>query len=424
MNPSRPRSLGYYVGPWGQREDKFRTQPFDFVSNVADAVSGVVPGTPAYPLKEAGAAGQSPYDWDGTGNVPPELYELLGLLVGMLGAPASNLPPRSATEDLAGFTIGIWRLLTTPTPSGCGLTAGAVQATIGKYEAAGPRAIAYALQELVRGTECRGFIKNPIADPTAPKVQDLPSGGSPMWPVTPGTQSIEVSEPAAPVVEVRPPATNGPPWGWIIGGVSLVALLGGGIYLATRKKRNPRPARRENPCACSNPSEPYVIETEGYELRENPYGSNQPLGGPAPATLSLTEPIREIPIRRSNPRRRNPIIDNPRGRGLSQAEAEARERQFREPASWRRWARDARKEGDLDRAHRFDLVAEHLEATGQFPMLAGYRDIYPGRILYGGDYYPALDPNAPLVRPPGHPWGPKQNPRKKPRPKARRRRAA
>ena len=315
MNPSRPRSLGYYVGPMGQREDKFRTQPFDFVSNVATAVSGVVPGTPAYPLREAGAAGASPYAWDGTGNVPAELYELMGILWGMLGQPASTLPPRSNAEAVAAFVIQVWKLLTQKSPDGCGLSAGTVQATIGQYEAAGPRAIAYALQELVRPTICWQFIKGPIADPTAPRVQDVPSGGSPMWPTTPGTQSIDVDEAPTPTVaiEPRPPAANGKgvPWGWILGGVSLVALLGGGIYLATRKKKNPRPARRENPCACGNPSEPYVIETEGYELRENPYGSNQPLGGPAPATLSLTEPIREIPIRK-NPRRRNPIIENPR----------------------------------------------------------------------------------------------------------------
>jgi len=43
-----------------------------------------------------------------------------------------------------------------------------------------------------------------------------------------------------------------PAWGYALGGVGILVLLGGGIFLATRKRR-PRRVRR-NPCTCPNPS--------------------------------------------------------------------------------------------------------------------------------------------------------------------------
>lgn len=67
------------------------------------------------------------------------------------------------------------------------------------------------------------------------QLTSTPSGG---WPKGqgPAVPSGVLPGPAAAAV----PATAATPWGWILGGIGVVLLIGGGIWFATRKKRRGR----------------------------------------------------------------------------------------------------------------------------------------------------------------------------------------
>ena len=234
-------------------------------SNVPAAMAGFVPGTGSF---EAGAppagtaALPAPYDWDGTGAVPDPVYQLA---LGLGHVLAMQVPAQSASVDVAGFLAGVYAGLVAGTEAhpgeGCGLSDAAVVQAVRQAAPSGPAAIVFALQELVRGTRCESLIKNPIP------MQVAPPASSPT--------ATPVSVPSVPVV----PEEKGFPWGWVLGGVGLVVVLGVGIYFATRRPK------RSNPCGsrCSNPRSPPrrrrnsdVIDTEGYEVFEPPFEVRNP----------------------------------------------------------------------------------------------------------------------------------------------------
>jgi hypothetical protein len=161
-------------------------------------------------------------------------------------AAAVGDPPFPA-EQVGQIWGYVWQMMTTS--EGCGLSPAAVSQAVTAAAPQGPAAVAYALQQLMQGTRCAGIITNPLSPPVVqpPAVIYPPGGGT-------GT-------------DVTPPATTKPmPWGWIVGGVGVLTAAGIAIYVVTRKKK------RENPCACGNPSvNPGVMQlTTPYRAVVNP----------------------------------------------------------------------------------------------------------------------------------------------------------
>ena len=303
--------------------------------SVPPGLEGYAPGTPALPQirphREAGAAELTSvppdYRWDGTGTAPPSIYQLAVAIACMFGQPAAGLPAADA-PGAAEFVGATYAALTA-----AGLSHDDIYSTIAALAPAGPQAIANALAQkiqhaghgdLIRG--CAPAAPHPttrpptLGDPTPrPTVRHSPPmlGDPPPKPAPAAPPAVVVAPAPAPVVISRPvappEAKSGTPWGWILGGVGLLAAIGVGWYFATRKpkRRNP-PASllevRGNPCAsCSNPSD--VIDTEGEEVRENPYSGTRGYSSVDPSIMAYSAELGMSPMYRTNPskrKRRNP----------------------------------------------------------------------------------------------------------------------
>lgn len=247
MASARPHSFDNYGAPWATRTEEFRrsaTQP----SYIPPELRGELAGTPAY---DAGAglsdlSVPAPYNWDGTGDIPLELY-IMGADLAM--ASATNIPAQNDPKGFESWLSNAWNTMTTK-GEGCGIDPQAIQQAIVANAGKGPHVVAYALQQLAMTSDlcAKYFIKNPLAPPV--ETRDLPTGSTPLHLNTP---------PAKPF-----------PWGWTLGGVSLLAVVGLGAYFIHRASKK----KRRNPCSCSNP---VVVEAVGYEAeeRENPYGGDR-----------------------------------------------------------------------------------------------------------------------------------------------------
>ncbi|MGH7605551.1 MAG: hypothetical protein ACRENK_16350 [Gemmatimonadaceae bacterium] len=281
MANGRPHSTDYFGAPWGTREASYRATP-STPFYVQPNLRGVVAGTPAYdagapraapkphevpkktaPLDVSYLAPAStvdfselpyPYDWDGTGVVPDELWAFLSDL-SSAGFP--SLPAQSDSHALGVWLGNLYTALTTP-GEGCGVDPRALKMAIVNNAALGPHQTAYAVQQAVLTSDyCAQFIKNPLTPPAVTRNA----------PPTP-TGVIDIGTPNKPPgLQVRKPV----PWGWVIGGIGVLAAVGLGVYFTYRgaKKR-----KRKNPCACANP---VVVEAVGYEaedLEENPYAGD------------------------------------------------------------------------------------------------------------------------------------------------------
>lgn len=243
-NPPQPRSLDFVGTPFATRETRFRTPP-GVGSYIDPALRGDFAGTPAF---EAGAPPGNlpipkPYDWDGTGDVPEELYAMAADLASVFGNAMGALPDKANPNRVAEWLDGVYAALTTK-GEGCGVDPVVVAQCIINNAQLGPHAVAYALQEAARTSDvCNKFlIKNPMGPPAISR--DAPGPGQPLTTTT---------------------AQKPFPWKWTLGGVGLLAAIGTAIYFMTRGAK-----KRKNPCKCSNPM---VVEAAAYEEeRENPYG--------------------------------------------------------------------------------------------------------------------------------------------------------
>jgi hypothetical protein len=185
-----------------------------------------------------------PYDWNGEGDVPDELYVMASDLASAFGNATGELPPQSNPNRVAQWLDGVYGALTAK-GEGCGLEPAVVAQCIIDNAQLGPHAVAYALQEAARTSDvCNKFlVKHPLPPPVISR--------------EPGTTGA--------LTHAKDPKAAAA-WKWTLGGVGLLAVIGAGIYFMTRGAK-----KRKNPCNCKNP---VVVEAIGYESeeRENPYG--------------------------------------------------------------------------------------------------------------------------------------------------------
>jgi len=260
---TQPHAWNYYMSPLGTRPLWERRPVADYgraFPGLAGQVPGVtdrdvleVPHGHGRAYVEAGQGGSTvavsvpaAYLWDGTGAVPPELADLAETIAGIFGG---SLPPRS---NAAGYAEGLRSLYAALQE--CGTSYATITQAIAAH-APDTQAIAYAIQlDLLSRPVCAAVVKHPIAAPVAPS--------APPASLTPGAVTAAVTAGST------TPTAKPIPWGWIAGGVGLLAVIGGAVYFATRKKRRRNP-RRGNPCgsSCDNPSDGW-IETTGYEVTE------------------------------------------------------------------------------------------------------------------------------------------------------------
>jgi hypothetical protein len=275
---------------------------------VPPGLEGYAPGTPALPQirpskREAGAAELTSvpdaYRWDGIGTAPDAIYQLAVDVACLFGQGADGLPAPS--DPRAGDFVGATYLALVD----AGLSHDDIYGTIAALAPAGPQAIANALEQKIRKAG-HGDKLHPCQPPTVAITAPTPPAVTPRAP----------APAAAPVVLApSPTAKKGAPWGWILGGVGLVAAIGVGWYFATRKpkRRNPPPSVlevRENPCAAcackANPSD--VIDTEGHEVFENPYSGTRGYSSVDPSIMAYDAALGMSPAFRVNPasKRRRP----------------------------------------------------------------------------------------------------------------------
>jgi hypothetical protein len=300
MNPRDPHSQNWYLGPLGQRPNWQRRT----VANWRNAPVGAqVPGTAAFG-REAGAPpvegpeDKDPapvpeaYTWDGTGAVPDDLWALGVALAVMLGTKESEIPPKTDSAAWSQFLPTLYSGL----GEGCAINYNRLTHIIADNAANGPVAVAYGIQTFIekyRQNLCAKYIVNRISAPD----YNAPAEGA----ITVSTTNGKKTTPAMPT------------WGWVLGGVGVLGLVGVAVYFATRKKKRRNPPAplvveetRENPCACGNPtvsSAPYIIQ--------NPYGGQLGFPGVDPGLLELDSEI-SMPLVQ-NPRRRGGGRKSPKG---------------------------------------------------------------------------------------------------------------
>jgi hypothetical protein len=279
--------------------------------SVPPGLQGYAPGTPALPRVtrpargDAGAAELTSvpdaYRWDGSGAAPPEIYALAVAIACLFGYAPSSLPAADSS-GVAEFVGATYLALVD-----AGLSHDDIYGTIAALAPAGPQAIANALEQKIRKAGGGSKLK-PCAPPA-------PAPSPPPTPTPPPTVAIVPNAPA-PVV-VPPPAPQAPPeakksvpWGWIIGGVGLLAAIGAGWWFATRKpkRKNPPAALLDvhpNPCGG-------CVETTGYEVRENPYSGTRGYSSVDPQMVEFDAELGMSPLFRHNPKGKR---RRPKGRG-------------------------------------------------------------------------------------------------------------
>lgn len=283
MSRSRPQSLDAFGAPWATRERAFRpgaTTPH----YVAKPFRGTLAGTPAY---DAGAAaphapepGQRaqpviqpvsvantvpslvdfqdlpwPYSWSPfLGPVPDELWAFCADLAST-GLP--GLPDRSNAQAVAAWLGSMFEVFTNA--EGCGVDPQAIKLAIVNNAPNGPHDVAYAVQQAIATSNvCARYIQNPLPPPAR------------VAPPTP-TGTIDIKIPNKPPLQVNNAKPF--PWGWVLGGAGLLAVVGIGAYYVYRSSK-----RRKNPCSCKNP---VIVEAMGYEADEDEEPLENPYGGTA-----------------------------------------------------------------------------------------------------------------------------------------------
>jgi hypothetical protein len=239
--PPQPRSLDFVGTPFATRESRFRSPP-GVGSYIDPELRGDMAGSAAF---EAGRPPGNlplpkPYDWDGTGDVPNELYAMAADLASVFGDSMGALPGQDNPNRVAQWLDGVYSALVAK-GEGCGLDPVVVEQAIINNAQLGPHAVAYAIQEAARTSDlCNKYlIKNPMGPPAVSR--DLTGNG----PLTVDTPKKGGDKPST--------------LKWALGGVGLLAVIGTAIYFMTRGAK-----KRKNPCKCN----PLVVEEE----RENPYG--------------------------------------------------------------------------------------------------------------------------------------------------------
>jgi hypothetical protein len=305
--PMMPQVAGF---PWAARPDEFRRQTEPPTPSYIDPMlRGVVAGTNAYdaggpppvlhahepqiqPIHMATPAPQpplphdlpAPYNWDGTGDIPGELWAMAADLAsaGVPGIPSQNDP-----AAFAGWLGQLYDVIVAP-GEGCGANPQTVALAIIQNAPAGPHAVAFALQQVARQSSvCAPLFTNPLEPPglTGTPTRDV---GNEI-PTPTGTLQIPT--------QTKAPKPKSP-LPWVIGGMGLVTVVGIAWYLMYRSNR---PKKRRNPCGkCSNP---LVVEWE--DERENPYGGDRgftSIDGGVMSEAAVVSPLVGSP--RLNPRRR------------------------------------------------------------------------------------------------------------------------
>jgi len=277
MTDGRPRAWNYYLAPLGRRPEWERRGVADY-GHAPPGLAGLVPGVPAY---EAGQGGTTvavsvpaEYLWNGTGAVPSALGDLADAVAHLFGA---KMGPRSDPKGYAETLQQLYAAL-----GECGETYAQITQAIAwgvddkLHDADTATKIAWAIQGDIIGRNnaaCLAAIKNMI-----PPLALVPMG-APTQPPGGSEPPLLVKAGAPP----PPPAATPLPWGWIVGGVGVLAIVGVAVYFGTRKPRRKNP-RRANPCgscATANPAPMEWIDTTGEDVtdaaprRRNPRRSSK-----------------------------------------------------------------------------------------------------------------------------------------------------
>jgi hypothetical protein len=277
MTDGRPRAWNYYLAPLGRRPEWERRGVADY-GHAPPGLAGLVPGVPAY---EAGQGGTTvavsvpaDYLWNGTGAVPSALGDLADAVAHLFGA---KMGPRSDPKGYAETLQQLYAAL-----GECGETYAQITQAIAwgvddkLHDADTATKIAWAIQGDIIGRNnaaCLAAIKNMI-----PPLALVPMG-APTQPPGGSEPPLLVKAGAPP----PPPAATPLPWGWIVGGVGVLAIVGVAVYFGTRKPRRKNP-RRANPCgscATANPAPMEWIDTTGEDVtdaaprRRNPRRSSK-----------------------------------------------------------------------------------------------------------------------------------------------------
>jgi hypothetical protein len=238
--PPQPRSLDFVGTPFATREERFRAPP-GVGSYIDPELRGDMAGSAAF---EAGRPPGNlpipkPYDWDGAGEVPEELYAMGADLASIFGGSLGDFPSRDNPNRFAQWLDGVYGALVAK-GEGCGLDPVVIDQCIIDNAQLGPHAVAFAIQQAARTSDvCNKYlIKNPM---TPPAISREPGGNGPL------TTAVPKKSDKASAMK------------WALGGVGLLAVIGTAIYFMTRGAK-----KRKNPCNCN----PLVVE----ESQENPYG--------------------------------------------------------------------------------------------------------------------------------------------------------
>lgn len=262
--PHMPQTAGF---PWATRPEEYRRQP-QTTSYIDPSLRGVVAGTAAYdagappavhaheptiaPIHQAASAHApimpdlpAPYDWDGSGAVPDELYAMASDLA---SAGIQGLPAKENAALFAGWLEQLYSILTT-SGEGCGADPHTVALAIIQNAPAGPHAVAFALQQVaMQSSLCAPLFTSPLTPPALTRNE---------IPTPTGTLQIPVKK---------------KPWKglpWVLGGLGLLTAVGVSWYYMYRSNKR---GKRKNPCKCSNPMVVEAVEWE--DERENPYGGD------------------------------------------------------------------------------------------------------------------------------------------------------
>ena len=263
-----PHSPEYNLAPLGRRI----TVPNPLYEGVPLSVMGDWAGTPAYgPAWFPPNPGASQVSWRGTDAAQPvvgrydNVRQWLVDLGMVYGAPQNLIDLTnaldwnsddtliSAAQNMQGLLDDCGVQWSTPETPWAGFTG------MLETDAWGPQ-----LSEIVRARiayYCPDFTMRPFT-PIEPPPMAVYQATAPAPVVTP-SQVVDQAPPQMlvapqPTPTAAPPVVNGKryPWGYVLGGAGLLAVLGGAIYFSTRRKKKRRNPRRRRAARATSSGPP------------------------------------------------------------------------------------------------------------------------------------------------------------------------